>query len=272
VIGHYFRFLPQYSKFTQEGPQLMNFISQNAKVLIGVFIVVANINAAQAAGDADKGKKVFNKCKACHQIGGEAKNSTGPVLTGVVGRKAGTYPKYSYGKSMRKARETGLVWTEGNLDRWLKNPKKYLRKLLDTRKAKAKMKFKLKKQTDRDNVIAYLKTFSAVLKMEVMDTGTSAAPALEKAAMPISVTDICVENQSGKSLLFVVEAKGGDRIVKILNASKNLCAPQATADAGGTVGVFQDADALEGCSRLAKAGTAERLIAFEPFDNCRWAQ
>ncbi len=250
----------------------MNFILQNAKYLVGIFIVVAHIGAAHAAGDADKGKKVFKKCKACHQIGGEAKNSVGPVLTGVIGRKVGTYPKYSYGKSMRKVRATNLVWTEKNLDDWLTNPKKYLRKLLDTRKAKAKMKFKLKKQTDRDNVIAYLKTFTDVMKKDAMDTSTSATPAMAKAAMPISITDICVENQSGKSLLFVVEAKGGDRVMKILNAFENLCAPQATAGAGGTVGVFQDEDALEGCSRLAKAGNAERLISYEPFDNCSWAQ
>lgn len=248
----------------------MNYISQNVKILAGICIVVMNIGAAEAAGDADKGKKVFKKCKACHQIGDEAKNSTGPVLTGVVGRKAAKYPNYSYGKSMRKVRETRLVWNEENLDGWLTNPKKYLRKVLDTRKAKAKMKFKLKKQADRDNVIAYLKTFSAEMKKDGMKS--EATPAMAKAAMPIAANDICVENQSGKKLLFVVEAKDGKRVLKTLDGYGNLCAPEAIAGAGGTVGVFQDVDALEGCSRLAKAGTAERLIAYEPFDNCSWAQ
>ena len=250
----------------------MIFISQYAKISIGILGVIISIGAAHAAGDADKGKVVFKKCKVCHQIGEKAKNSTGPVLNGVVGRKASTYPKYSYGKSMRKVREIGLVWTEENLDGWLTNPKKYLRKVLDTRKAKAKMNFKLKKPADRDNVIAYLKTFSAVMEKPALDTNTTANPAMAKAAMPISATDICVENQSGKTLLFVVEAKGGERVVKTLGASENLCAPQAMVDAGGTVGVFQDADALEGCSRLAKAGIAERLITYEPFDNCNWAK
>ena len=250
----------------------MNYISQSAKILAGICIVMVSIGVAEAAGDADKGKKVFKKCKACHQIGEEAKNSTGPVLTGVVGRKVATYPDYSYGKSMRQVRETGLVWSEEKLDGWLTNPKKYLRKILDTRKAKAKMKFKLKKQADRDNVIAYLKTFSAEMKKETMDTSASATPAMAKVAMPIAASDICVENQSGKKMLFVVEAKDGARVLKTLDGSGNLCVPEATAGAGGIVGVFQDADALEGCSRLAKAGTAERLIAYEPFDNCSWAQ
>ncbi len=38
----------------------------------------------------------------------------------------------------------------------------------------------------------------------------------------------------------------------------------------GTVGVFENEDALEGCSRLAKAGKTEVLIAYASFDNCQW--
>ena len=135
------------------------------------------------------------------------------------------------------------------------------------------MKFKLKKQKDRDNVIAYLKTFSIVMKDDsAMKKDNMAKPAMAKKAMAISETEICVENQSGKTLLFVVDVKGGKRVLETLEGGKNLCVPQAMADGGGTVGVFQDEDALEGCSRLAKAGVAERLVAYEPFDNCDWAQ
>ena len=36
------------------------------------------------AGDADKGAKVFNKCKACHMVGDGAKNRVGPQLNAVV--------------------------------------------------------------------------------------------------------------------------------------------------------------------------------------------
>ena len=253
----------------------MSFISGNLKIIVSVCAVLVGTTVAEAAGDSEVGKKIFKKCKACHQIGEGAKNATGPVLTGVVGRKVATYPDYSYGKSMRTVRKTGMVWDEEKLNGWLTNPKKYLRKVLDTRKAKAKMKFKLKKQADRDNVIAYLKTFSVEMKKEAMKTEaapTMAKKAMAKEAMPVAATDVCVENQSGKKLLFVVEVKGGERVVKTLNASENLCVAQAMAGAGGTVGVFQDADALEGCSRLAKAGAAERLVAYEPFDNCTWAQ
>ncbi len=136
------------------------------KYAAAIFILVAGVNAATAAGNAELGKIVFKQCKACHQIGEGAENAVGPVLTGVVGRKTATYPGYSYGKYMRKVAKTGMVWDEEKINEWLKSPKKYLRKLLDTRKAKAKMRFKLKKQKDRDNVIAYLKTFSASMKPE----------------------------------------------------------------------------------------------------------
>ncbi len=249
----------------------MNFISKTIGTAVGICIILLGTNAAFAAGDAENGKKIFKKCKGCHQIGDGAKNSVGPVLTGVVGRKAGTFPGYSYGKSMRQATKTGLVWSEENLDGWLTSPKKFLRKVLDTRKAKAKMRFKLKKPGQRQDVIAYLKTFSTDAQAATMPMKTETG-GMAKPAKAISTTDICVENQSGKTLLFVVEAKGGKRVVKTLKASENLCAPQAMADAGGTVGVFQDADALEGCSRLAKAGKAERLISYVPFDNCGWVQ
>ena len=48
---------------------------------------------------------------------------------------------------------SGIVWNETTLDSYLKALRKYI--------TGARMSFQgLKKQTDRDNVIAYLKTFS----------------------------------------------------------------------------------------------------------------
>jgi cytochrome c len=39
---------------------------------------------------------VFGVCKACHRIGENAKNAVGPVLNGVIGRKAGSVAGYSH--------------------------------------------------------------------------------------------------------------------------------------------------------------------------------
>ena len=52
---------------------------------------------------AEDGEKVFKKCKSCHQVGVGAKNKTGPILTGVIGRPAGSIEGYKYSKSMAAA-------------------------------------------------------------------------------------------------------------------------------------------------------------------------
>ena len=49
------------------------------------------------------GEKVFGVCKACHQIGETAKNSVGPVLNGLIGRKAGSVPDYSYSSANKES-------------------------------------------------------------------------------------------------------------------------------------------------------------------------
>ena len=105
---------------------------------------------AAVAQDAAAGEKVFAKtCKLCHQIGENAKNFVGPVLNGVVGRKAGTYPGYNYSEANKNS---GIVWTEANLKTYLKNPQKMV--------PGTKMAFPgLPNEEDIDNVIAYLKQF-----------------------------------------------------------------------------------------------------------------
>ncbi|WP_442958322.1 c-type cytochrome, partial [Pontibaca methylaminivorans] len=57
---------------------------------IGVVALAALATPALAAGDADKGEKVFKKCQACHQVGDDAQNRVGPVLNDIIGRQAGT--------------------------------------------------------------------------------------------------------------------------------------------------------------------------------------
>jgi cytochrome c len=101
------------------------------------------------AGDAAAGEKTFVICRACHQIGPAAKNAVGPVLNGVVGRKAGTYPAFKYSEANR---DSGLVWTPEELEKYLTDPQAVVPKTL--------MIFPgLKDQKKRADVIAYLETF-----------------------------------------------------------------------------------------------------------------
>ena len=107
---------------------------------------------ALAEGDAAKGKKVYNKCKACHAVGENAKKKIGPPLNGIVGATMGSIEGFKYSKAMLAKKEEGAVWSEEALHGYLEKPKKYI--------PGNKMSFAgLRKEADRDNVIAYLKTF-----------------------------------------------------------------------------------------------------------------
>jgi cytochrome c len=105
---------------------------------------------AQAEGDAAAGAKVFNQCKACHEVE-KGVNKVGPTLKGVVGRKAAAVADYKYSEAMIAKGAEGLVWDEANLTTYLANPKGFV--------PKTKMAFAgLKKPEDLANVIAFLKT------------------------------------------------------------------------------------------------------------------
>lgn len=119
---------------------------------------------AFAEGDAEAGEKVFKKCKACHMIadgdnvllkGGK----TGPNLYGFIGRTAGTYEGFKYGKSLVAAGEAGLVWDEEQFLTYVQDPTKFLKTYLDDSKARSKMALKLKK--GGDDVLAYINSFAS---------------------------------------------------------------------------------------------------------------
>jgi cytochrome c len=111
-------------------------------------VLLGSISVASAQ-DAAAGEKVFLKCKACHQIGEGAKNAVGPVLNGVVGRKAGSYPDYPYSEANKNS---GLTWDEPTLKEYLKYPR--------AKVPGTKMFFAgLTREEDIDNVIAFLKQF-----------------------------------------------------------------------------------------------------------------
>jgi cytochrome c len=115
-----------------------------------VFAITNFATTASAAGDAAKGKKVFKKCVACHAIKA-GKHKTGPSLAGIIGRDAGKATGFKKYKGLKGA---DWKWDEASLDGWLKNPKKWLKAKNGKRSA---MVYKLKKEKDRQDVIAYLK-------------------------------------------------------------------------------------------------------------------
>jgi len=115
-----------------------------------IFLIFA-VGLATSAGaqDAAKGEKDFAVCRACHQIGPTAKNGVGPVLNGIIGRKAGTYPGYKYSEANR---DSGIVWTPEELNTYLADPQKVV--------PHTKMIYPgLKDSQKRADVIAFLKQY-----------------------------------------------------------------------------------------------------------------
>ncbi|MEL7463044.1 MAG: c-type cytochrome [Pseudomonadota bacterium] len=105
----------------------------------------APTQTAGLAGDPEKGAKVFRKCKACHVVD-EEKNKVGPHLVGVFGRQAASVDGYKYSKAFKGL---DVVWTPEEMAAFLKKPRDYVKG--------TKMSFGgLKKQSDIDDVIAYI--------------------------------------------------------------------------------------------------------------------
>jgi len=102
--------------------------------------------AANAEGDAAAGEKVFAHCAPCHPTK-PGENKVGPSLAGVLGRKAGTEPGFSYSSALKGQ---DITWDEASLNEWLQGPGKFVKG--------TKMIYSVPDEKDRQDVIAYLKT------------------------------------------------------------------------------------------------------------------
>jgi nitrite reductase (NO-forming) len=99
---------------------------------------------APTVGDPQTGKFVYRKCQACHSM--EPKNSVGPSLAGIVGKKSASDPAYNYSQAMRNA---NLTWDIRALDAYLLDPQKTM--------PGNKMPFPgLKTENERQNLLAFL--------------------------------------------------------------------------------------------------------------------
>lgn len=83
-------------------------------------VAVLLISSSASADDAEAGQKVFAVCKACHQIGENAKNGVGPELNGLIGRHSGSVEGYNYSAANK---DSGIVWDEETFREYIKNPK-----------------------------------------------------------------------------------------------------------------------------------------------------
>jgi cytochrome c len=113
----------------------------------------AEVAAAPDAALVAAGEKAWRQCAACHKVGEGARNGTGPVLNGVVGRQAGTGAGFRYSPQMVAAGQGGLIWTAEALDAFLADPAKTV--------PRNRMSFRgVRDPAERAGLIAYLSTFA----------------------------------------------------------------------------------------------------------------
>ncbi|MFN3468880.1 MAG: c-type cytochrome [Novosphingobium sp.] len=75
-----------------------------------------------AKGDPVRGRTVYARCAACHDLSTGA-NRLGPSLKGIVGRTSGTAPGFVYSQAMK---DKAVVWNAATLDAYLAAPASYV--------------------------------------------------------------------------------------------------------------------------------------------------
>ncbi len=109
--------------------------------------IQATFPAPYNTADMAAGEKQFNKCRACHTIGADKMNLVGPHLYGLFGRKSGTEPGYTFTEAMTAH---NVTWDYDTLDAYIAAPQTVVKG--------TKMSYQgIKDETDRHNLIAYLK-------------------------------------------------------------------------------------------------------------------
>ncbi|OYX32385.1 MAG: hypothetical protein B7Y99_08750 [Caulobacterales bacterium 32-69-10] len=117
--------------------------------------VLAHAAAGPAVpGDAAKGEATFKTmCGVCHVAVDDGKPHPGPVLAGVVGRKAASVPGFKYSPALKSS---GQTWTAPKLDAFLANAQGMVPGTF--------MVVKLANPEQRQNVVAYLNTLKGPAK------------------------------------------------------------------------------------------------------------
>jgi len=85
---------------------------------VAILLVIGGKSFA-AEGNSARGQRVFGACAACHSLKPD-QNMTGPSLTDLCNRKAGSLPSFTrYSPALKSA---NIVWNDKTLDDWIADP------------------------------------------------------------------------------------------------------------------------------------------------------
>ena len=84
--------------------------------VVAVTGVVTGVALADA--DAERGARRFEECVACHALEKD-KESVGPSLYGVFGRKAGEGADFRYSPALKRS---GITWDQASIDTFIADP------------------------------------------------------------------------------------------------------------------------------------------------------
>lgn len=122
-------------------------------IVVSALAMAPSIVSAEVGGDAERGETLFRQCASCHQIGAGAADRIGPHLNDIFDRPAGQANGYRYSEGLERAAANGLVWNYDTLDAYIEDPRALV--------SRTRMSFRgITDQQDRDDLLAYLRTFS----------------------------------------------------------------------------------------------------------------
>ena len=110
--------------------------------------------------------------------------------------------------------------------------------------------------------------FARAIAISVLLLATGLSASAETATEP---TALCVKNGGNHSFFFAAEAPDAERRVQELAPGEVLCVHSAVRGQTGVVSVYEEFDALEGCSRLVPIGRTEVMLKYVDFDRCFWS-
>nr|CRH04243.1 Cytochrome c2 [Candidatus Magnetococcus massalia] len=96
--------------------------------IVLIFMAVAGFWWFVLRDDLETGRRLaMNHCGVCHDVSSRQTMSKAPPLWGVVGRKAGSHPRYKYSANFRQyVTANPFVWDADLLDAYLQNPQEII--------------------------------------------------------------------------------------------------------------------------------------------------